>query len=89
MGTFRQISTDLWPFIEEENWFQCSISLFFGGLSSNFVYKLIFKRNGLGLYMGKFCQISTDLLPLIYVKICFHALSWTFLADCLPTSYTH
>ena len=28
--------------------------------------------------MGKFCQINTELLPLIFVKICFHALSWTF-----------
>ena len=28
--------------------------------------------------MGKFCQTSTELLPLIYVKIGFHALSWAF-----------
>ena len=29
--------------------------------------------------MGKFCQISTELLPLIYVKNGFNALSWAFL----------
>ena len=28
--------------------------------------------------MGKFCQIITVLLPLIYVKIGFHALFWAF-----------
>ena len=33
--------------------------------------------------MGKFCQISTELLPLNFVKNGFNALSWAFLADCL------
>ena len=28
-------------------------------------------RSGLGLKMGKFCQICTELWPLIYVKILF------------------
>ena len=28
--------------------------------------------------MGMFGQINTELLPLIYVEIGFHALSWAF-----------
>ena len=58
MGKFRQISTELLPFIRAENWFPCSISRIFGRLSSNFVYELIFKRSDLGLFMGNFRQIS-------------------------------
>ena len=78
MDKFRQISTELLPFIGVENWFKrcgfglymdkfvttskellplirveiwfpCSISCIFGGLSSNFVYELVFMRTGLRL----------------------------------------
>ena len=31
--------------------------------------EFIFGRRGFGLQMGKFCQISTELWPLIYAKI--------------------
>ena len=37
---------------------------FFGRLTSNFVYKLIFKRSGLRLTMDKFWQISIIALDL-------------------------
>ena len=48
MGKFRQI-TQLLPFIHVEIGF-CALShSFFGQLSSNFVYELIFRRSGLGL----------------------------------------
>ena len=54
MDKFRQISTELLLFICVENWF-CTLSrAFFGRLSSNFVYELIVKRSGLGLYIDKF-----------------------------------
>ena len=42
------------------------------------VYELIFRWSGLELWLDKFHQISTELLPLIYVRIGFHALSWAF-----------
>ena len=35
------------------------------------LYETISGRSGLGLKMGKFCQISTDLWPLVYAKISF------------------
>ena len=38
--------------------------------------------------MDKFRQISTELLPLIYVNNSFNALSWAFLAVCLQTLYS-
>ena len=44
MDTFLQISTELLPLICVENWFPRSIMAFFGLLSSNFVYGLIFVR---------------------------------------------
>ena len=37
--------------------------------------------------MGKFRQISTELLSFIRVKIVFSALSRAILADCLQTLY--
>ena len=79
MDTFRQISTELLPWIHVENWFRCSISHIFWPI----VFQLcigvdIFKRSGLRWLMGKFCQISTELLPLIDVKNGFNALSSTF-----------
>ena len=49
MGKFRQISTELLPFICIENTFRSLSPSFFGRLSSNFVYELIFSRSGLGL----------------------------------------
>ena len=49
MDKFRQISTELLPFIRVENWFPCSISLIFGRLSSYLAYELISMRSGLGL----------------------------------------
>ena len=36
--------------------------------SSNFVIELILGRRGFELYMNNFRQISTELLPLIYVE---------------------
>ena len=38
--------------------------------------------------MGEFCQISTELLPLIYVKMVSMLFLGHFLADCLQTLYT-
>ena len=58
MGKFRQISTELLPFIRVENWFPRSISRIFGLLSSNFVYELIFKRSDLGWLISNSRQIS-------------------------------
>ena len=41
---------------------------FFNQFSSNLVYELILGRSVLGLQMGKFRQISTELWPLIDVR---------------------
>ena len=41
---------------------------FFNQFSSNMVYELILGRSVLGLRMGKFRQISTELWPLIDVR---------------------
>ena len=49
MGKFRQISTQLLPFIRVEKGFRALSHSFFGHLSSNFAYELIFRRSGLGL----------------------------------------
>ena len=60
----------------------------FGRFSSNFVFELIFGRSGLGLYMGEFRQISTKLLPLVYVENLFlSSILGIFLYDSLQTLY--
>ena len=42
-------------------------SALFDRFSSNFAWELIFGRSVLGLQMGKFCQTTTELWPLIDV----------------------
>ena len=49
MGKFCQISTELLPLIYVNNGVNALSWAFFGGLSSNFVYELIFGSSGLGL----------------------------------------
>ena len=44
---------------------------FIDKFSSNFVDEFILGRSGLGLKMDKFCHISTELWPLIYIKMSF------------------
>ena len=61
MNKFRQNGTELLHLIPVENWFQCSISHIF--------WPIVFQ-------LCIFCQISTELLPLIYVKNGFNSLSW-------------
>ena len=63
MGKFRQISTELLPFIREENWFPSSISRIFDRLSSTFLYELILRRGGLGLYIDKFHRLAQSYCP--------------------------
>ena len=78
MGKFRQISTELWPLIYVKILFPGSI-LSLGSILS--IYRPIFfklcigvtGRSGLGLKMGKFRQISTELWPMNYIKILFPA----------------
>ena len=54
---------------------QCSfhslLGAFFNQFSSNLLLGLILKRSVLGLEMGKFWQISTELRPFIDVRNCF------------------
>ena len=68
MGKFRQISTELWPWIDIRNWF--SFSIF--SISLSIFFKLCMRadigRSVLGLKMGKFCHIFTELQALIYVQ---------------------
>ena len=72
MGKFCQISTELWPLIYVKILFQVS------NLS---IYRPVFFKLCIGVHirkesfaiedLGKFRQISTELWPLIYVKILF------------------
>ena len=50
-----------------------SILAFIDRSFSNFAYKFILRRSGLGMKMGKFCQISTSIrvMALGYVKNLF------------------
>ena len=73
MGKFRQISTELLPLIDIRNWF--SFSIF--GISLPIFFKLCMRVDIgkewlriIGLKMGKFCQIITELGPLIYLQNC-------------------
>ena len=69
----RQISTELWPLIDIRNWFSLSIlAIFLPIFFKLTIYKeLILGRFVLGLQMGKFRQISTELWPLIDVRNLF------------------
>ena len=48
--------------------FPCTILGILGRFTPHFVFELILGRNGLGLHMGEFRQISIELLPSIYVE---------------------
>ena len=52
MGKFRQISTDLWPCIDNKNSFPSSILSSFDQFSSNFVRELTLGKSALGLHMA-------------------------------------
>ena len=68
MAKFRYISTELLPLICVKIGFHALSKPFLVGfLQTLYTYKLIFGRSGLRLLMGIFHQISTELLPLIYV----------------------
>ena len=76
-GTFRQISTDLWPCVDNENSFPISIlSIFFYQFSSNFVLELTLGKSAMGLHMALSCQITTELWPSIYVQNCIFSISF-------------
>ena len=51
--------------------FHSLLGAFFNQFSSNLLWELILERSVLGLQMGKFSQISTELQPLIDVRNCF------------------
>ena len=56
-------------------------------VSTPFVKELILGSIGLGLQMGKFCKISTELLPLIYVENWIMCSILCILADFWLTLY--
>ena len=71
MGTFCQLSSELWPLIDVRNLFLPSIfAKKFFRFSSNFVCELILGRCVLGLQMDTFRHLIDEVWPLIDVQKC-------------------
>ena len=68
--TFSKFLSLLFPYFSVDGHLKaCSLSLaFFYRFSSNLARELILGRSVLGLQMGKFWQISTELRPLIDIR---------------------
>ena len=65
MGKFCQLSPELWPLIDVENMFPLSILSIFRPIFFKLCIRVDIRKEGLGLKMSKFQQLSQELLPLI------------------------
>ena len=67
--------------------FHSLLGAFFNQFSSNLLWELILGRSVLGLQVGKFWQISTELRPLDDVRNWFSLYFWHFFTGFLQTWY--